>query len=122
MKDRINRIKNLFPDEKYDNLDNKKLLEDINKIYDRSTEELNNFNNKIIRLLNENNKNFLNEEKEKQIFNDYNKNYQMSLQDETERLNTNKPFNYQASRNYEILKEREEDFKAIYEYNKKNFL
>lgn len=115
MKDRINRIKNLYPDEKYDNLDNKKLLEDINKIYDRSTEELNDFNNKIVKLLNENNKNFLNEEKEKQIYNDYNKNYLMSLQDETERLNNNKPFNYEASRNYEILKEREEDFKAIYE-------
>lgn len=57
MNDRILKIKNIYSEEKLNNLDNRKLLKEINNIYLSSTNEIKLLNDKIKRKLEkENNK------------------------------------------------------------------
>jgi len=123
MKSRIDKIKNFYPDEKFENLDNKKLMNSINNIFNRAKEEFNILNskiteklakdkNKILSIAGGNRKDFC------RTFDDVNPEL-MSGRQMQERLDKEKPqinssFGMNTMYN-ETLKEREREFKAIYE-------
>ncbi len=126
MKNRIDKIKNFFSDEKFEDLDNKKVLNNINNVYNRAKEEFNMLKEKISnRLSYDKNKILLNIEnfnKDSTKNFDYNsinlieeKNkIQEKLEKDKSLINTK--LSLTSSTYNEILKEREEEYKAIYEY------
>jgi hypothetical protein len=118
MKNRIDQIKNFFPDEKVENLDNKKLLNDINNVFNKSTEELNILNSKITKMLADENSKFNNAQEA--IKNNYNK---IAIEEEKAKIKQqvelgkseikkSNPVNFMYN---QTIKERENEFKAIYE-------
>jgi len=125
MKSRIDKIKNFYPDEKFENLDNKKLLNNIHNIYNRAKEEFNILNNKITDKLEYDKKKFLSnvDNYKKDVYkliDDENINFiqnkkQIQEKIEKEKSQGKSALSLSASTYNEILKEREEEYKAIYE-------
>ncbi len=111
MRDRILKIRNIFSDEKLENLDNQKLLKEINQIYQSSTNELKILNNKIKKKY----------EKENNLFNNFHelnineeKNQKISLKIQIQKeKDTNK--NKNLIMYNETLLERQKEYESIYE-------
>lgn len=123
MKSRIDKIKNFYSDEKFENLDNKKLMNNINNVFTRAKEEFNILNNKIIeKLAKDKNKILLNVDACRKdfykTFDDVNQEFlqgkKMQEKLEKEKAHVKSGFGLNSVYN-ETLKEREKEFKAIYE-------
>lgn len=117
-------IKNFYPDEKLENLDNKKLLNNINSVFTRAKEEFTVLNKKINDKLKSNKiKIFSNVEGNRtdvnKPFDDGSKNYLLGKQQIQQKIDSeivNKKSNFGLNSMYnEALREREKEFKAIYE-------
>lgn len=124
MKNRIDMIKNFYPDEKFEDLDNKKLLNNINSVFCRAKEEFNVLNKKINDKLKSNKiKIFSNVESSRpdlnKPFDEASKNYSLGKQQIQQKIDAgivNKKSSFGMNSMYnEALREREKEFKAIYE-------
>ncbi len=123
MKTRIDQIKNFYPYEKLENLDNKKLMNNINNVFNSAQEEFRILNNKITeKLAKDKNKIFENVDAYRK---DFSKTYDDANEDllqgkkiqekiEKEKAPVRSAFGLNTAYN-ETLKEREKEFKAIYE-------
>lgn len=105
MHNRILIIRNKYPEEKLDNLDNKKLLKEINNIYLSSTNEIKLLNNKIKRKA------------DQEILRDSrNLNpYEEKRQEMTQMKLNNKEKNTNLIIYNETLAERQKEYESIYE-------
>lgn len=123
MKARIDKIKNFYSDEKLENLDNKKLMSNINNVFNRAKEEFNILNNKITdKLAKDKNKILSNvgafSKNIYRTFDDANQDFlagkkiQEKLQKEKSHTKSGLGLNTMYN---ETLKEREREYKAIFE-------
>lgn len=126
MKDRLTRIKNIYPDEKFENLDNKKILNNINNIYNKAREEFNFLTNRITEKLNIKKDKIFNtsayDEVKENIYSnldlakDYYEKAKVQLLDNIEKgKEQTKTYGSIKDMYYETLKARQEEYKKIFE-------
>lgn len=124
MKSRIDKIRNFYPDEKFEDLDNKKIMNSINNVFNRAKEEFNILNNKITEKLAKDKSKILSNvggytKEFYKTFDDANQEFLRGkkMQEKLEKEKTLVKSGLGLNTMYnETLKEREREFKAIYEY------
>jgi hypothetical protein len=124
MKTRIDKIKNFCPQEKFDNLDNKKLMNNISNVFNRAKVEFNFLNKKITEKLAKDKNKVLSDvgaytQDFYKTFDDANQELLQGkkMQEKIEKGKAHIKSGFGLNTMYnETFKEREKEFKAIYEY------
>jgi len=113
MRNRLLKIRNIFSDEKLENLDNQKLIKEINHIYQSSTNELNILNNKIKKIYKKEN-NLFNNYNELNIYEEKNQQFSSHVQIEKETTANKSTKNKNLIMYNETLLERQKEYESIY--------